>query len=1321
MCYVSELFAACCPHSPSSPCPVIMAGECDCRGAQLPLCNVLLDSGALHGSYISKDWVNARRELLRADLRRVQGAVKMGDNKTLVPIQEILRINVILTRSTTGERVKARLDLAVLDMNGGLDAIIGLPDILNHFLDVFIDLLESASPIESVRPSATESISMMTLDELKESYPDLVDTWTTQVEAIAPEEMDTEEPCSFTGPLYYLSKPYDEVLADYFNMFDSHIAPEWRQDSRLLELLHSEEAIMVFAPRVWTGIEGIDPIELDFSEDMPKVHKPSPRPLNPKMKEAAVKEFERMCTYMYTDSDSPIACPLVVAPKATPPYVRICGDYVWVNRYVRTGQYYIPHVMKTLEKAAGFTHWLDLDLSNSFHQLLLGERTSNILSVATPWGLKRPKYLPEGVAPASGLLQRAVMQIFDEFDDFCICIFDNILLLCNGIDDGIEKFRKVISKCSKHKVVLKFAKSWIGFQECKFFGYKVRPGSYGLDEERKCAVLEMTMPTTAKGLQRFLGTTLFFNEFVPNYSETTRHLYDMLKDNFSWDQSTWIVDYEAEFNKVKNFVAASTEKYFPDYEKTWILRVDASEHACGAVLMQLLDQPDGSIIHQPLGFKSYKFSDAAMRWDIHKKEAYAVYFGVKSFAFHLRMKPFIIETDHANLLFMERNETPIVIRWRIYLQHFQHALRKISGKANVVADWASRLHSLYGLDCYLLSLMEDTEVQPTLPLQLPVDSHEESSDVNDESIVRQRRERRELFSFPEWCQECGLPRRPEDYISMVHNSTMLHSGARRTWMLLGKYFPGHRIPFSRVQAFVRDCPRCQKDARRMVADIKPITRTVIPPPNRFRVGIDLVTVTPVDKEGFSLCVIVVNLRTKLCAIYPTRDYTAISVAGILMRYICTYGLVDDIVTDPGTHFMNEVLSLLNQYLGIRHIVSLVDVHESNGVERTNGECLHHLHALVNDKRMRDRWSEPQNIALIEFALNDRVHSETGRTAFELTFGTSDAKYFNLPDVQDSASISNAWLRALNESLRTVREITNDYQRKLIRQRTGGNPTAHAQRQYTPGDLVLYDELHDRRWRKCKLDSRFSGPYEVLSHNRNDVECRHLVMKSIKFFRVDRLTLFSGSRLEAERLAKEDADQYSILTIAAYKGNPARRSSMEFEITFEDGDTRWRPFDRDLFNSVPYEDYCRKNKELFPLLYDADQVGKEQERINSEPITTVTPGQRVYVNIRYFGFDNFDDHVQLPNKYYTTYVLCFVYKKWAGTRHLSLDGYFPILGTRLLYNVNHLFVRCWGSATELLPCMVEITDDHIRQFPSLIDYFIGPSGPHRANLRKRLSL
>ena len=32
-------------------------------------------------------------------------------------------------------------------------------------------------------------------------------------------------------------------------------------------------------------------------------------------------------------------------------------------------------------------------------------QSSLLLSVSTPWGLLRPKFLPEGVGPASGILQ----------------------------------------------------------------------------------------------------------------------------------------------------------------------------------------------------------------------------------------------------------------------------------------------------------------------------------------------------------------------------------------------------------------------------------------------------------------------------------------------------------------------------------------------------------------------------------------------------------------------------------------------------------------------------------------------------------------------------------------------------------------------------------------------------------------------------------------------------------------------------------------------------------------------------------------------------
>jgi hypothetical protein len=274
----------------------------------------------------------------------------------------------------------------------------------------------------------------------------------------------------------------------------------------------------------------------------------------------------------------------VVAPKATKPFIRLCGDYRWVNQYVKTAQYYIPHVMKELERAAGFPYFIDLDLTNAFHQIVLSKATSEVLSVTTPWGLKRPVFLPEGVAPASGVLQRMVMALFEDFSDWMVRLFDNVLVLCHDSNDGIAKLRKVIERCRERGVVLKFAKSWIGFQQVKFFGYKVTPGKYELDEDRKATIRDADMPKSRKSMQRFLGMAVFFNEFVPCFSDLTAKLYDMIAPGFVWDKGKWKEDYEAIFKNFKGALCASQAKHFPDYSLDWILRTDASDYAVANTL-----------------------------------------------------------------------------------------------------------------------------------------------------------------------------------------------------------------------------------------------------------------------------------------------------------------------------------------------------------------------------------------------------------------------------------------------------------------------------------------------------------------------------------------------------------------------------------------------------------------------------------------------------------------------------------------------------------------------------------------------------------------
>ena len=154
----------------------------------------------------------------------------------------------------------------------------------------------------------------------------------------------------------------------------------------------------------------------------------------------------------------------------------------------------------------------------------------------------------------------------------------------------------------------------------------------------------------------------------------------------------WKQDYEAEYNRVKEALVESVEKYFPNYELDWVLRVDASQVAVCAVLLQIM-VIDGKDVYHPIGFKSKKLSGSAANWDAYKREAYVVYWGVKVFSYYLHHgKSFILETDHANLLYMEKSEVYIVIRWRIYLQSFLFLLRHISGRKNIVADWGSRMY-----------------------------------------------------------------------------------------------------------------------------------------------------------------------------------------------------------------------------------------------------------------------------------------------------------------------------------------------------------------------------------------------------------------------------------------------------------------------------------------------------------------------------------------------------------------------------------------------------------------------------------------------------
>ena len=94
-----------------------------------------------------------------------------------------------------------------------------------------------------------------------------------------------------------------------------------------------------------------------------------------------------------------------------------------------------------------------------------------------------------------------------------------------------------------------------------------------------------------------------------------------------------------------------------------------------------------------------------------KKEAYAIFFGFFTFAYYLRGKEFTVQVDHANLTYLGDNQTPIVVRWRIFMQSFIFKVQRIPGTRMGLADYMSRMYPEVDSDeDKVQSIKEDDEL-----------------------------------------------------------------------------------------------------------------------------------------------------------------------------------------------------------------------------------------------------------------------------------------------------------------------------------------------------------------------------------------------------------------------------------------------------------------------------------------------------------------------------------------------------------------------------------------------------------------------------------
>ena len=135
---------------------------------------------------------------------------------------------------------------------------------------------------------------------------------------------------------------------------------------------------------------------------------------------------------------------------------------------------------------------------------------------------------------------------------------------------------------------MKARKCEFGASECIYLGHIVGSGIVKPEEHNTAAVQQFPTPETNKAVCSFLCLTDYYCRFVENYvavAVVLTNLTSISKKN-SPHKVVWTEACEQALTKLKDLLCSAPILMILDFEKSFVLQTDASEHGVGAVLSQ---------------------------------------------------------------------------------------------------------------------------------------------------------------------------------------------------------------------------------------------------------------------------------------------------------------------------------------------------------------------------------------------------------------------------------------------------------------------------------------------------------------------------------------------------------------------------------------------------------------------------------------------------------------------------------------------------------------------------------------------------------------
>ena len=197
------------------------------------------------------------------------------------------------------------------------------------------------------------------------------------------------------------------------------------------------------------------------------------------------------------------------------------------------------------------------------------------------------------------------------------------------------------------------------------------------------------MYTAIKG---FTGLVRHYRHFIKDFTKITDLLHKYVRGDTAKKKKDWVVLNEvarSAFHKLKKAVMSAPVLAYPDPNKEYLLKTNASKLGLGALLSQ--KQSDGR--YHPVVFSSRALHGVEVNNNSMKLKFLAMKWSIKHFQTYLLGHHIKVHTDNNPLTYFltSPNMDATKQRWVNELVKYNFSLKYQKGKNNTVADALSRI------------------------------------------------------------------------------------------------------------------------------------------------------------------------------------------------------------------------------------------------------------------------------------------------------------------------------------------------------------------------------------------------------------------------------------------------------------------------------------------------------------------------------------------------------------------------------------------------------------------------------------------------------